>query len=86
MTDDLYAEGYDAGHRAARQELTPLADAILDALLMFKDIEKARQLPATAHAVQQYVSMGRQLERLLALSKLRGTPETLDIKPMTRIN
>jgi hypothetical protein len=68
--NEMYTDGYDAGHRAAIKGLAPLAAAVRDALLMFKDIEKARQLPATAQAIQQYVAMGRQLERLLALSEL----------------
>ena len=67
---DMYTEGWDAGHLAALRELAPLGDAIRDAIFMFKDIEKARQLPATAQAIQQYVAMGRQLERVFALSKI----------------
>ena len=69
-TQEMYSDGWDAGKRAAITQLAPLAEAVRDALLMFKDIEKARQLPATAQAIQQYVAMGRQLERLLALSEL----------------
>ena len=65
-----YEEIYDAGRRAAARELQPLVDAITDAIFMFNDIAKARQLPATAQAVQQYVAMGRQLERCLKLSSL----------------
>lgn len=67
---DLFNEGFDLGHRAARAELAPLVEAIKDALLMFEDIEKANQLPATAQALNQYVTMGKQLRRLLKLSKL----------------
>jgi hypothetical protein len=66
MTQDIYNEAYDAGKCAAAQELQPLVDAISDAIFMFNDIAKARQLPATAQAVQQYVATGRQLQRLLA--------------------
>jgi hypothetical protein len=33
---DMYTEGWDAGHRAALQELAPLADALNDAIFMFK--------------------------------------------------
>jgi len=69
---DDYAEAYDAGKRAAAKELQPLVDAISDAIFMFNDIAKARQLPATAQAVQQYNAMGKQLARLLALSGLKG--------------
>jgi hypothetical protein len=65
-----YEEAFEDGRRCARKELAPLANGVRDALFMFKDIEKARQLPATAQAVQQYVAMGRQLERLLALANL----------------
>jgi hypothetical protein len=70
-------EDYEAGKRAAARELQPLVDAISDAIFMFNDIAKARQLPATAQAVQQYVSMGKQLERCLKLSGLLKwkTPE-----------
>ena len=66
-----YDEDYDAGKRAAARELQPLVDAITDAIFMFNDIAKARQLPATAQAVNQYVQMGKQLERCLKLSPLR---------------
>ncbi len=61
---EILAEPIDEAYREG------LRVAITDALLMFKDIEKARQLPATAQAVQQYIATGRQLERFLALSKL----------------
>ena len=64
-------EDFDAGKRAAARELQPLVDAISDAIFMFNDIAKARQLPATAQAVNQYVQMGKQLERCLRLSPLR---------------
>jgi len=59
-------DSFDAGKRAAAAELQPLVDAITDAIFMFNDIAKARQLPATAQAVQQYVATGRQLQTLLA--------------------
>jgi hypothetical protein len=59
-------DSFDAGKRAAAAELQPLVDAITDAIFMFNDIAKARQLPATAQAVQQYVATGRQLQVLLA--------------------
>ena len=68
---DAYDEEFEAGKRAAAKELQPLVDAITDAIFMFNDIAKARQLPATAQAVNQYVQMGRQLERCLKLSPLR---------------
>ena len=42
-----------------------LLTAIRDAIFMFKDIEKARQLPPFANVQQQYVAAGRELERLL---------------------
>lgn len=68
----VWDEAFDEGHRAARRELAPLVGAINDALLMFKDIERARQLPPEAFAQRQYVAMGQQqLERLLDLSGLR---------------
>ena len=66
-----YDEDFDAGKRAAARELQPLVDAISDAIFMFNDIGKARQLPATSQAVNQYVQMGKQLERCLRLSPLR---------------
>jgi hypothetical protein len=52
-------DSFDAGKRAAAAELQPLVDAITDAIFMFNDIAKARQLPATAQAVQQYVATGK---------------------------
>jgi hypothetical protein len=70
---DMYNEGYDDGAKTARGELAPLVDAIRDVIFMFKDIEKARELPAFGNVVQQYIAMGKQLERLLELSKLEGT-------------
>ena len=76
---NAYDEEFDAGKRAAARELQPLVDAITDAIFMFNDIAKARQLPATAQAVNQYVQMGKQLERCLRLSGLQGSPpEALD--------
>jgi hypothetical protein len=69
---DAYEQHWDASRRAARQELKPLVEAVWDAVLMFEDIRKARELPATAQAVQQYVAMGNQLRRLLDLSGLKG--------------
>jgi hypothetical protein len=68
---DQYDEAYDAGHRAARRELAPLVEAVLDALLMFEDIKKARELPAYGNVQAQYIAMGNQLRRLLDISGLR---------------
>jgi hypothetical protein len=46
--------------------LTPeLTEVIRDAIFMFKDIEKARELPPYADVQKQYVAMGRLLEALL---------------------
>ena len=70
MTNDEYNEAFEAGKREAARELQPLVDAISDAIFMFNDIQKARQLPATAQAVQQYLAMGRELDRCLKLSGL----------------
>lgn len=70
IMSDMYDEGFKDGERAARRELKPLAEAIADAVLMFQDIERARALPPTAQALQQYVAMGKQLQRLLQLSGL----------------
>ena len=75
-----YDDGWDAGQRTLLRELTPLADAIRDAIFMFKDIAKARQLPSTGQAVNQYVAMGKQLERVLSLSKLKPTIEEADLE------
>ena len=44
-----------------------LIEAIRDAIFMLKGIEKARQLPPTAQAQQQYVAAGKQLEEALEL-------------------
>lgn len=63
---DDHNAAFEAGKLAAAAELQPLVDAISDAIFMFNDIAKARQLPATAQAVQQYVATGKQLEKLLA--------------------
>ena len=68
---DMFEEDFDAGKREALRELQPLVDAISDAIFMFNDIAKARQLPPTAQAQNQYVAMGKQLERLLTLSGLK---------------
>ena len=62
---DMYDEAFDAGKRRRDRELAPLIEAIQDAAFMFKDIEKARELPAYAEVQKQYVAMGKQLERLL---------------------
>ena len=76
---NAYEQEHEAARRAAHRELQPLVDAITDAIFMFNDIAKARQLPATAQAVQQYVAMGKQLERCLKLSGLRHLiPENND--------
>jgi len=76
MTQDDYNEAFDAGKREAAKELQPLVDAISDAIFMFNDIAKARQLPATAQAVQQYTQMGKQLGRLLAAFRLAARDTT----------
>lgn len=70
---DMYNTGFDDGVKTARGELAPLVDAIKEAIFMFKDIEKARELPGMAQAQQQYIAMGRQLDRLLTVFKLEGT-------------
>jgi len=67
-----YDEEWDASRRAARRELKPLIEAVVDALLMFEDIEKARQLPAYGNVVAQYVAMGKQLRRVLDATGLRS--------------
>lgn len=66
-----YDEAFDAGRRQARRELKPLVEAISDAVFMFEDIKKARELPAFGNAQAQYVAMGNQLRRLLDLSGLK---------------
>lgn len=72
---DMYNEGFDDGRKTARGELAPLVDAIRDAIFMFKDLEKARELPAYGNVIQQYIAMGKQLERLLLVSGLEGTTQ-----------
>ena len=69
--NDLYTDGYDAGRREARKELAPLVEAVLDTLLMFEDINKARQLPGYGNVVAQYIATGKQLRKLLDDSGLR---------------
>lgn len=70
---DMYNTGFDDGVKTARGELAPLVDAIRDVIFMLKDIEKARELPPFAQAQQQYIAMGKQLDRLLTVFKLEGT-------------
>lgn len=70
---DMYNTGFDDGVRTTRGELAPLVDAIKDTIFMLKDIEKSRELPPFAQAQQQYIAMGKQLERLLSVFKLEGT-------------
>jgi len=78
VKNDLFltrAEGFAAGRAQQREELRPLVTAITDALLMFEDIEKARQLPAYGNVVAQYIATGKQLRRLLAASGLKAEGE-----------
>lgn len=42
-----------------------LIEAINDAIFMFKDIEKARQLPPYAEVQHQYIALGHRLEKLM---------------------
>jgi hypothetical protein len=65
MSNNMYDCGYVDGSNAARKQMEPLVEAVRDAAYMFKTIEDARKLPPTADTQQQYVAMGRQLERLL---------------------
>ena len=65
-----WTDGFEAGERDARRKLKPLVEAINDTIFMFKDIEKARELPPFADVQKQYVAMGHQLERLLQISEL----------------
>ena len=69
--EDMFNEGWEKGRRDTMRQLAPLTEAILDALVMFKDIEKARNLPSYPDVLGQYVAMGKQLERLLDLSGLK---------------
>jgi len=69
---NAYDEEWDAARRAARRELKPLIEAVVDALLMFEDIEKARELPAYGNVVAQYVAMGKQLRRVLDATGIRS--------------
>jgi len=68
---DMFEDGFEAGRRHARRELQPLVEAAYDAAAMFEDIRKARELPAYGNVIGQYIAMGTQLRRLLALSGLR---------------
>lgn len=40
--------------------------ALLDAQVMFMEIEKARQLPAFGSVHQQYIATGHEIKRLLS--------------------
>jgi len=70
--NEMFTDGFEAGRRDARRELKPLVEAVWDAVLMFEDIRKARELPPMAQATAQYIAMGNQLRRLLDLSGLKG--------------
>ena len=72
---DRFEEGFWAGRKDQRRTLAPLVEAITDALLMFKDIEAARQLPPFAHQHAQYVAMGKHLEAMLDISGLKETEQ-----------
>lgn len=40
--------------------------ALLDAAVMFENIERNRNMPPFANTLQQYVAMGRSIKKLLA--------------------
>jgi hypothetical protein len=65
-------QGRETGRREARAELKPLIEAVVDTLLMFEDIKKARELPPFANVANQYIAMGNQLRRLLETTGLRA--------------
>ena len=76
MTDRLWEDeelrniGRLDGLCEAHSKSAPLVQAIRDAIFMFEDIEKARQLPAYGNVVAQYVAMGKELRRQLEQSGL----------------
>jgi hypothetical protein len=72
---EAFENGWRAGHHHARAEMAPLVEAIMDTLLMFEDIDKARQLPAYGNVAAQYIAMGKQLRRLLDASGLKQEHE-----------
>lgn len=44
-----------------------LREAINDAIVMFKDIKRAHNLPAYANVQAQYVALGERLEKLMLI-------------------
>jgi hypothetical protein len=59
-------ERYEQRIAKAEADLPPRAKELLvDAMVMLKEIEKARELPPFAQAQQQYVALGREIEAYL---------------------
>jgi hypothetical protein len=44
-------------------------ELLTDAMVMLRDIEKARQLPAYAEVYKQYIALGREIEAYLKEAK-----------------
>lgn len=64
-------DDYDAGRRAAQRELQPLVDAITDAIFLFNEVGKlSAPTKDQRFLAEQYRSMAKQLQRILALSGL----------------
>jgi hypothetical protein len=40
-------------------------ELLIDAMIMFEDIQKARELPPFANAQQQYIAMGKSIRLFL---------------------
>jgi hypothetical protein len=75
-------EDFDAGKRAAARELQPMVDAISEAIFLFNALGK--WTPPTKEQrnfIGQCREMGKQLDRLLKLSGLRGTPPEIPPRP-----
>ena len=64
--------------QGTERELKPLLEATHDAMLMLKDIKKARELPPFAQA--QCVALGERLEKLLDDNGLDKKPELAAIQ------
>jgi hypothetical protein len=74
LLGDHFTDGYDAGVKAERkancERAAPLLEAVNDAVIMFENIERNREMPPFAQTQQQYVALGKELRRLMVLYKL----------------
>jgi hypothetical protein len=83
MNSEDYEVSWQQGYRAARQELSPLADAISEAIVLLNNLNDSHNMTPTQRrrVMDMCVPMSRQLDRLLKLSKLPNGGVPLDIRP-----